>query len=268
MSMKLTPGLTKDDDLFNGLLLLTSRNPDVSVKAMVGNGKAGNPYPRNFDQLTNLKQPNSTLKPVQTTSASPVYRVFDILLNQTIKQTRYADNEKYISYFKAFYQRMNKSSVLPMIFASLQYLTLPCFDRKGITSEVDGEKSILKFCSWKSIPMPCSSIFTTFPTDQGMCCSFNMKAAEEIFQGKTYSKIVSENQREDKIFSFANSTLDDWYEKRKEPRCQFYHQHFMSNCFRTKVLWVDFLYLKLRFFFLAQGYWRKNCNVKLWWNCL
>ena len=221
------PGLTKDDDLFNGLLLLTSRNPDVSVKALVGSGKAGNPYPKNFNELTNMKQPNSASKPVQTTSFS-VYRVFDILLNQTMNQARSLDNEKYQSFYKAFYGRMNKTSVLPMIFASLQYSTLPCFDRKGITSEIDGEKSILKFCSWKSIPIPCSSIFTTFPTDQGMCCSFNMKAAEEIFLGKTYSNIVSENQRDDKNFSFANLTLDDWYEKQMEPRCHF-HQHSMSS---------------------------------------
>ncbi len=186
------PGLAKDDDLFNGLLLLTSRSPDVSVRAMVANGKAGNPYPRNFMELTSKKEGNSSAKPVQTTN-TPMYKLFDILLNSTMKNLRIADNVKYLNSFKAFYKRIKKTSVLPIIFASLQYSTLPCFDRKGITSEVDGEKSILKYCSWKSMSIPCSSIFTTFPTDQGMCCSFNMKAAEDIFLGQ-YAKIVAENQ--------------------------------------------------------------------------
>ncbi len=45
----------------------------------------------------------------------------------------------------------------------------------------DGKNSLLKKCKWKGIEIPCSSIFKKFPTDQGLCCSFNMKAADEIF---------------------------------------------------------------------------------------
>ncbi len=56
------------------------------------------------------------------------------------------------------------------------------------TSLKDRENSILKQCKWKGVEIPCSAIFKKFPTDQGLCCSFNMKAADEIFHAGTYSQ--------------------------------------------------------------------------------
>ena len=85
---------------------------------------------------------------------------------------------------------------------SALYTSLPCFDLKGITSEKDGQRSILKFCKWNGLALPCSAIFSTFPTERGMCCSFNMKAAKDIFRGETYSKLIQDLQQSDKINSF------------------------------------------------------------------
>jgi len=76
---------------------------------MVANGKAGNPYPQNFNVLTSKMEKNSSAKPVQTTNA-PMYKVFDILLNSTMKNLRSADSEIYLNSFKAFYKRMKKTS--------------------------------------------------------------------------------------------------------------------------------------------------------------
>ena len=45
--------------------------------------------------------------------------------------------------------------------------------------------------------LPCSAIFSQFPTDKGICCSFNMKAAEEIFNGETYVQLVNNLQKAD-----------------------------------------------------------------------
>ena len=42
--------------------------------------------------------------------------------------------------------------------------------------------------------MSCQAIFKTLPTDRGMCCSFNMEKAEEIFQKSTYSALVQDMQ--------------------------------------------------------------------------
>jgi hypothetical protein len=41
---------------------------------------------------------------------------------------------------------------------------------------------VLKYCEWKGEPISCAAIFVTFPTDRGLCCAFNLKTAEDIFQ--------------------------------------------------------------------------------------
>ena len=57
--------------------------------------------------------------------------------------------------------------------------------------------------------MPCQAIFKTLPTDRGMCCSFNMEKAEEIFQKSTYSALVQDMQSfdESKRYKFISKTL-------------------------------------------------------------
>jgi len=94
------------------------------------------------------------------------------------------------------------------------------FDINGVTSLQDGEKSLLKSCFWKGIKIPCAAIFNTFPSDQGMCCSFNMKAADEIFEQATYSKLVMSKQTSDKKSSFMDFNLPRWYVVNGEPKTQ------------------------------------------------
>jgi hypothetical protein len=98
--------------------------------------------------------------------------------------------DKNIIQLKSFFQRIDKTKALPALFTILWYSTLPCFDLMGFTSTKRGEKSLLKSCIWKGREIPCEAILSTFPTDRGMCCSFNMKAADEIFQDKRYSSLV------------------------------------------------------------------------------
>ena len=45
---------------------------------------------------------------------------------------------------------------------------------------------MMKYCEWKGTQLPCSAIFKTSPTDRGMCCTFNLRAAEEMFKDKEY----------------------------------------------------------------------------------
>jgi hypothetical protein len=105
-------------------------------------------------------------------------------------------------------------------FSSLWYAKLPCFDTVGMSAEVEGERGILKRCSWKGKTVPCSAIFTTYPTDQGMCCSFNMKAADKIFIDSQYLALTKDLQNTDLNSSFEDSTIPDWYLNRSEPRTQ------------------------------------------------
>ena len=64
---------------------------------------------------------------------------------------------------------------------------------------------MLKACLWKGEKLPCSQLFSTFPTDQGMCCTFNMKKADEMFKASQYQKMVQSLQTRDKENSFENN---------------------------------------------------------------
>ena len=69
---------------------------------------------------------------------------------------------------------------------------------------------IMKWCAWKGVRVSCSSIFTMFPTDRGMCCSFNMQKAEEMFRDSKYKEFITKLERRDKDMSFDNSTIPEW----------------------------------------------------------
>jgi hypothetical protein len=51
-------------------------------------------------------------------------------------------------------------------FGLLWSSSLPCFDVQNITSDLDGEKAILKSCFWKGRKINCAAIFKKVPTDQ------------------------------------------------------------------------------------------------------
>ena len=92
------------------------------------------------------------------------------------------------------FRRLNLSQSFQNIYSILWNARNPCFEtaEKGSLG-----KSFLKDCKWKGLNMPCSAIFSSIPTDKGMCCSFNMKVAEEVFQGETFvqlNKIIQENE--------------------------------------------------------------------------
>ncbi len=63
------------------------------------------------------------------------------------------------------------------VFGLMWGSTLPCH-----ANFRDPEFSMLKRCRWKGERISCSAIFTMFPTDRGMCCTFNMDAADKIFK--------------------------------------------------------------------------------------
>ena len=113
--------------------------------------------------------------------------------------------------FKALFRRLNKTSSYKNFFSMLWYSSLPCFDLNGVTSSSEGEKSLLKSCYWRGKQISCAAIFDTFPTDQGMCCSFNMQSAEEIFKKSDYTKMVMDKQEENNFLSLTDFTPPSWY---------------------------------------------------------
>ena len=115
-------------------------------------------------------------------------------------------------------QRLNQSAAYQSIFQTLWYSSLPCFDIRNITAFSNGASSLLRYCEWKGMPISCSAIFTTFPTDQGMCCSFNMKAADEIYVESAYRDMLQAMQTKDKNASFLFSTIPSYYVENGEPK--------------------------------------------------
>jgi hypothetical protein len=68
---------------------------------------------------------------------------------------------------------------------------------------------MLKSCTWKGLSLPCSSIFTMFPTDRGMCCSFNMEKANALFRQSKYTQMMDKLINRDRRMSFEDATVPE-----------------------------------------------------------
>ena len=191
--------------------LLSSKNPDTLIiaKATSSNGSVGE-LPKNIFVFANSSR--TSQKPRNQDLS------FDLLLDPALKADQTNRSNQSIHRYKLLFDKLNKTASLPFLFSSLWYSTMPCFDVKGVTSDRASQNSLLKLCQWKGRTMPCSAIFTTFPTDKGMCCTFNMKAAEDIFRGKIYSELVASRQKEDNFSTFGNISDAAWYFSQKEPK--------------------------------------------------
>jgi len=67
---------------------------------------------------------------------------------------------------KDFLKNVDFTAAFKAAFSTLWHAKLPCFDTVNMSALNEGDRGILKHCSWKGIKVPCSAIFTTFPTDQ------------------------------------------------------------------------------------------------------
>ena len=102
--------------------------------------------------------------------------------------------------------RTDMSKIHMSLLQSLWYAFIPCFDERNISMFVH-DMSLVRYCEWRGIPLPCSAIVSTFPTDQGLCCSFNMKAADDIYVESKFLSILQEMQNTDMVNSFKSSYL-------------------------------------------------------------
>jgi len=116
------------------------------------------------------------------------------------------------------FQRLDKKAAYDSLFSTLWYSSIPCFEVSNTTGTINGLNSLLRYCEWKSVPISCSAIFTTYPTDQGMCCSFNMKAANEIYVKSKYREALQIMQNADKLDAVLPTSIPTDYEKSQEPK--------------------------------------------------
>ena len=94
---------------------------------------------------------------------------------------------------------------------------MPCNDIRGLTSEARDELSFIKKCYWKGEAVSCNAIFQKRPTDRGLCCSFNIKSAEDIFKESKYKQAISSRQEEDTHNGFDVGEKPEWYTNNDEP---------------------------------------------------
>jgi len=191
------PGLLPGDDVVSLVKLLTSKDPDGDITAAVAL-EGGN------DEST-----SSTFQKKNT---------LDFILDPNLKSEADLAIARKKSNYKNMLSRIDFKKAYEALFSILYMANLPCFDTRGFTAEKNGERGNLKYCEWKGKHMSCSAIFTTFPSDQGMCCSFNMKAADEMFLGNQYPNLVKKLQDSDRNYSFTDSQVPLSYINDNEPK--------------------------------------------------
>ena len=107
------------------------------------------------------------------------------------------------------FKGLNMTASYGSLFELLWYTQIPCYDVRGTTSLSDMQNGMLKACYWKGKEIPCALIFKTSPTDRGMCCTFNLEPAEEMFKEGLFTDIIQKMQTRDKKNKFATSDVPD-----------------------------------------------------------
>ena len=130
----------------------------------------------------------------------------DMLFDPVFQEDQYYNEIQLTNQIVDSLNRLDLKSAYSAITSTLWNSGMPChdFDRLDKTKTT----SLLKYCEWKGKQIPCSAIFSTFPTDQGMCCTFNIKAAEQLFSGETYPRLLKNLQSSDQstqIYSHKDS---------------------------------------------------------------
>jgi len=200
---KYTPGYQKSDSGTDRVLMLASLNPDIRVRTLVSEGSK---FPKNILKNASHKSQQSSEK-----------KYFDNYLNPEQALSFEKEVSEKMLKQKSLFNNIERDSMRTGI-SNLWYSYLPCYDVEGVTSNRNGEHSLLKQCKWRGVIVHCAAIFKKFPTDEGLCCSFNMKAADEIFNAKIYTKLINELQKFDEDHSFGESKKPEWYTNANEPK--------------------------------------------------
>ena len=159
--------------------------------------------------LFSLKTGNTESKAITVCRAFPNVTLGVQTLNTLVDPVKEKERErrneitkkKYFDNFGGLNISQSYNSLLELLW----YTRLPCFDVRGVTSEKEDEKSVIKRCFWRGKMVDCSQIFVTKPTDRGMCCSFNFINAEELFKKSLFSEGVTKLQDNDKNLSFGGA---------------------------------------------------------------
>ena len=87
---------------------------------------------------------------------------------------------QFIEALKSYFKDPNFQTAYPALFRLLWHSSLPCSQ---------SPESMLRQCEWAGQAVPCSQVFQTIPTDQGMCCAFNYV---NTLRNSSYSRLINE----------------------------------------------------------------------------
>jgi len=161
------------------------------------------------------------------TSKSANIKIFDNIVNN-LKLLSSMTKQKIVE-LQESYKKLDMLKSYQGIFSSLWYGASSCVGIQGITSinpplpDVEYaqlnslDRSFLKYCSWKGVPIECAAIFKTIPTDSGLCCAFNMKLAEDIYRSRSYTNLVKNLQDYERNNTVSDPSLPNWYTSFGEP---------------------------------------------------
>ncbi len=148
----------------------------------------------------------------------------DKLINTNLDKVKARDQfvDRTRQEYKSVYKQLNLTAAYERLFDLLWYSTLPCYSVKEKADSEEIDTTMLKKCKWKGERVPCSGIFDMFPTDRGMCCTFNMEKADVIFQESRFQKSIGRLQALDREEgkSLAKFQMPEWYSERNEPTAQ------------------------------------------------
>ena len=148
--------------------------------------------------LQAYKNPSGFLKIVITPN------LLEQIINGNLSENKQLELDM-LKFMQEVEEKYNMTPNIETIFSTMWYSKLPCYDLKDITSTEDGERAILKSCSWKGKEVPCSAIFKKVATDKGICCAFNSQAVNKTFTGSKYTSLLQKFEREDKLAAFDTS---------------------------------------------------------------
>lgn len=143
-----------------------------------------------------FESPSGVRKKRQTESSASLEKL-NLLLDPSKETSRQVKLTEAREAYNASFGQADLQKAYESLFEILWYSQLPCYDVKNVTSDAKDQMSIIKRCHWKGQEISCPIIFKTLPTDRGMCCSFNMERAEEIFKKSKYADAVEKMQEKD-----------------------------------------------------------------------
>ena len=146
----------------------------------------------------------TVLKMFYPTMLDGTMEQIDMLFDPVFQEDQYYNEIQLTNQIYDSLNRLDLKNAYSAITSTLWNSGMPCSDFDSLK-----DYSVFKYCEWKGNQIPCSVIFSTYPTDQGMCCAFNIKAAEEMFIGETYSQLIT-NLQNNENFKETNFPFESY----------------------------------------------------------